>query len=130
MVIDHINHALHAEGMNGVHQLAEVLHCAVAGVDGAVIPVGIRAAQAAFFVFYPDRVNRHEPDDVRAEGFDALEIRDDGEKSALFRVAADVDAVEDAVTKGNIGVRCHGFLLLLVTSYVAISSLQATRETT
>ena len=107
MVVDHVDHALHAPRVDGVHQGLEVLHGAVGGVHGPVVPVGVGAAEAALLPSLPDGVDGQEPDDVRAEGLDPVQIRDHGAEGALRRVVPDVDGVDDLILKTGIGVLCH-----------------------
>ena len=89
------------------HERLEIVHRAIGGIDGAVIAVGIRAAEAAFFALYADRVDRQEPDDVRAESLDAVEIGDDRAERALRRMGADVDGVNDLILQVQISIDSH-----------------------
>ena len=107
VIIDHVDHALHAALVNFIDQMDKVLHRAVFGVDRAIIPVGIGAAEAAFLVQTADGMDGHEPDDIHAQRTDAVEIRLNGAKRALGRVAADIQLIDDAAAQGRIGIDCH-----------------------
>ena len=76
VVVDNIYDAFHASFMYLGDQKLEVIHCSVSGVDISVIPVGIWAAQAAFFSLNTDRVYRHEPYDVCSKRLYSVQIRD------------------------------------------------------
>ena len=93
--------------MDGVPQGLEVLHGAVGGGHGPVGPVGVGAAEAALLAGLADGVDGQEPDDVRAEGLDPVQIRDHGAEGALRRVVPDVDGVDDLILKTGIGVVGH-----------------------
>ena len=103
--------------VNSMHQHPKILHGAIAGVDSAVIAIGIRAAQAAFFVFLPDRVDRHQPDDVSAESFDPVKVGYNGQKRTLLSMTAYVDAVYHCIAEGNIGIGCHKQTPLFLSQY-------------
>ena len=108
VVIHHVDDALHAIIVNGVHQVEEVLQGAVLRVHRAIVPVGIGAAHAALAVGFPDGVDGHQPQDVRAQGPDPGQIRLHGPEGALGRVAADVQLIDHAAAQGGIGFKGHG----------------------
>ena len=107
VVVDDVDHALHAALVNLIHERLEIVHRAIGGIDSTVVAVGIRAAEAAFFALYADRVDRQEPDDVRAESLDAIEIGDDRAERALRRMGADVDGVNDLILQVQISIDSH-----------------------
>ena len=112
MVVHDVDHDLHAARVDLGDKGAEILHRAVGGVDAAVVAVGVGTAEAAFLARRADRVDRHEPDDVRAEGADAVQVADDGAEGALLGVVADVDRVDDLLLQRKVGVCGHGSYLL------------------
>ena len=107
VVVDDVDHALHAALVDLVHERLEIVHRAIGGIDSTVVAVGIRAAEAAFFALHADRVDRQEPDDVRAESLDAVEIGDDRAERALRRMGADVDGVNDLILQVQISIDSH-----------------------
>ena len=113
VVVHHVDHALHAAFVDFVHQQAEVRLAAVLRVHGAVVAVGIGAAEASLPALLADGVDGHEPDDVGAEGFDAVEVGDDGAEAPLLGVCADIDGIDHLRLQVDIGFRCHGCLLSL-----------------
>ena len=60
--------------MDLVHQQAEVRLAAVLRVHGAVVAVGIGAAEASLLPLHTDGMDGQQPDHVRAEGADAVEL--------------------------------------------------------
>ena len=95
VVIYHIDHDLHAARVDLVHQLLEVLQRAVGGVYAAVVPVCVGAAEAPLLPLNADGVDGHEPDDVRPEGADAVQIGDNGAEGPLRGMRADIYGVND-----------------------------------
>ena len=110
VVVDHIDHAFHAVRVDLAHQRFKVLHRAVGRVDGAVIAVGIGAAQRAFLALDADGVNGHQPDDIRPQRADAVEVGNDGAESALRRVVADVNGIDHLILQAWVGVCSHAVL--------------------
>ena len=93
MVVDDVDDALHAAVVDGVDQMAEVVQRAELRVDGAVIADGIRAAERAFAVLLAGRMDRQQPDDIRTERVDAVQIPLHGGKGTFFGVIADIDRI-------------------------------------
>ena len=104
VVVDHVDDAFHAAGVDGLHQVEEILPRTVFRVDGPVVADGVGAAQRALAALYPDGVDGHEPQDVRAESADAVQVALQGAERALRGVAADKDAVNDLMGQGLV---CH-----------------------
>ena len=77
VVVDHVDHDLHAAAVDLVAEEAELLHAAVDGIGRAVVAVGIGAAEASLFALFPDRMDRQKPDPVGAERADTVKVRDD-----------------------------------------------------
>ena len=78
VIIHHINDALHAFFVDCRNQCSEILHSSVAGIDCPVVSVGIGTAETPLFVFLADGMNRHKPYNVGAEGFNPIQIRNNG----------------------------------------------------
>ena len=104
VVVDHVDDAFHAAGMDGLHQVEEILPRAVFRVDGPVVADGVGAAQRALAALYPDGVDGHEPQDVRAKSADAVQVTLQGVERTLRGVAADEHAVNDLMGQGLV---CH-----------------------
>ena len=112
MVIDHIDDALHAPAVNFIHQRLEILHGAVLRVDGAVVSVGIGAPHASLSPLLSDGVDGHEPDNVRAQRTDAIQIGNDGPEGTLGGMIAHVDGINHISAQADIGLLCHKSHLL------------------
>ena len=93
VVVDDVDDALHAAIVDGVDQMAEVVQRAELRVDGAVVADGIRAAERALAVLLAGRVDRQQPDDIRTERVDAVQLPLHGGKGAFFGVIADIDRI-------------------------------------
>ena len=93
VVVHHVDDALHAPVVDGVHQMAEVLHSAVLRVDAPVVPDGVGAAQRPLAPLLPDGVDGHEPHNVRSQRPQAIQIALQRPEGALWRVIAHKYAV-------------------------------------
>ena len=107
MVVDDINHALHAVRMNGIHQGPEVVHGAEFRIDSPVVPDRIGTAQGSLPVQLTERMNRHEPDDVRPKIPDAVQILLHLSKRAFLAVIADKNTVHHPVSEPRIRISRH-----------------------
>ena len=107
VVVDHVDDTFHVQGVDVVHQMLEVLQGAVFRVDGPVVPDGVGTAQRPLAAFLPDGMDGQEPDDVRAQGFDALQIPAHPLEGAPGGVVADKDGIHDLVPVGFGGVFGH-----------------------
>ena len=107
MVVYHVDDALHAAGVDGVHQMEELLTGAVLGVYIPVIPDGIGAAVLALAGFPSDGMDGHQPDDIRAQGANAVQILFQRGKGALFGVIPHKYGIEDLIPQRNVGIFCH-----------------------
>ena len=112
MVIHHVDDALHAPVVDGVHQMAQVVHGAHVGVHRPVIPDGIGAAHGALTALLADGVNGHQPQDIRTQRFQAVEIALQRTERALLGVSSNKHAVDHLPPQGEIGVNCHKKALL------------------
>ena len=97
VVIDHVDDALHAPVVDGVDQTLEIVQRAELGVHGAVVTDGVGAAERALSVLFAGRMDGQQPDDVRAERLDAVEIRLHGGEGARFGIIADIDGVQNLI---------------------------------
>ena len=123
VVIDHVDHALHAAPVDFLCQGSEVLHCAVGRVHAAIVTVRIGAAEAAFLSHDADGVNRHEPDDIRPQRFDPVQIRNDGKERPLFGMCPDIYGINHLLLQVDVGVSRH-----VKSSPAKISVLYARRR--
>ena len=119
VVIYHVDDALHAPLMDLFHQAAEVLHGAVGRVHIPVVPVGVGAAQAALLALDADGVDGHEPDNVRAQGLDPVQIRNHREECPLLRVAADINGIDHLILQSGVGIGRHGHPSVLNRGFTA-----------
>ena len=74
VVGDPIDDHFHAHALRGVHEGLEVLQCAKLGVDAEIIFDRIGAAQRAFALFFANRVDRHQPENIHAQIFDPGQV--------------------------------------------------------
>ena len=107
MIIHHIDHTFHAAPVDFLHQGSEVLHCAIGRVNTAVIAVCIRTAEAAFLSNNTDGVDRHEPDDVRPQRLDPVQIRNDREEGSLFGMRPDINGINHLLLQVDVGISRH-----------------------
>ena len=107
VVIHHVDHALHAAPVDFIRQFSEILHRTIGRVNTAVIAVCIRTAEAAFLSNNPDGVDRHEPDDVRPQRLDPVQIRNDREEGPLFGMRPDINRINHLLLQIDIGVSRH-----------------------
>ena len=107
VVIHHVDHDLHAAAADLAAERTEILHAAVGGVDRAVVAVGVGAAETAFLSFHADGVDRQEPDPVRSQIADAVEVGDDRKEGPLLGVRADVDRIDELPLQPTVGKFSH-----------------------
>ena len=93
----------HAEVVRGGDEVLQVLDGPEVRVHREVVLHGVRAAQRALAVDLPDRVHRHQPDDVGAEVLDPGQVRLRGTERALGRQLTLVELVEGGIA-GPLGV--------------------------
>src|ERR1044071_7707898 len=93
-VEDHV----HAQLMGGPYKMLEVGQLAKFRIDRQIILNGIGTAQAAFAILFPDGVDRHQPEDIRAEVLQARELRLGGAQRSFVRELAEVDLVDRSVS--------------------------------
>ena len=108
VVIHHINDALHTPLMDLLHQVQKILQCAVFRVHGAVVPVGIGAAQASFFVQLPNRVDGHKPYNIHPQCRYPVQVRLYRLKGPLRCVAAYIYFIDHAAPQRIVGIYGHG----------------------
>ena len=107
VVVHHVDHAAHSIGVDGVDEGEKIVERSVLGIDGAIVSVGVGAAEFALSVEHPDWMDGHEPDVVGTEGGDARQVGDDRAKRALGGVVAYEDRVDDLVPEREVGRACH-----------------------
>ena len=73
MVVHHVDDTLHSARVDLFYQRLEVLHRPEFQVDGAVIADGVGRAERALALDRTDRVNGHQPNDIRAQRLDLVE---------------------------------------------------------
>ena len=112
MIIHHVDDALHTPGVDGIHQVAKILHGAIGRVDAAVVAVGIGTAEAALLPLHADGMDGHEPEDVRAQAADAVQIGLKGAEGALGRMVAHIDGIDQCIAQGKGRIFCHKSFLL------------------
>ena len=83
MVIDDIQHQLHAAGVHFLHQAREGIKVAVGGVDGAEIHHAVRRTVLAQAVEDSAGMDGHQPHHVHTQCLDAVQIGDHTVKVAL-----------------------------------------------
>ena len=110
VVVHHVDDALHAARVDCVHERPEIPERTVFGVDRTVIAVGVGAAETAFLALLADGVNGQEPDDIRPQRADAVQIGDNGAERPLRRVVAHINAVYDLRAQSDIRILCHSDL--------------------
>ena len=85
--------------VGAVDEPLEVVEGAELGVDGEVVARRVRAAQRALAVLLADRVDRHEPDDVRTQRLQARQLLLRSGERSLRRELPQVDLVQDGVLR-------------------------------
>ncbi len=80
----------HPHFMRLPYQLPEILRCSEFGIDGTIIAAGIITAQRAFFIFFRDRGQRHEPERLHAHLLQPRQGTGESGESALPRVLPQV----------------------------------------
>ena len=94
MVIHHVNDALHAPLVDGIHQMPQVILRTHVRVHRPVIPDGVGASHSALASGLTDGMDGHQPEDVRPQPPQSVQICLQRPEGALLRVAADKDAVD------------------------------------
>ena len=69
MIVYHVDDALHAPVMDGVHQMAQILHRSHIRIDGTVVTDRVGTAHRPLTAFFPDGMNGHQPEDIRPQPF-------------------------------------------------------------
>src|SRR5205807_4340557 len=84
-------------------QLFEILFRAIVRIDSVIILHGIRAANGSLLLLLANRMNRHQPENVDAEIFQAIELRRNSFEISFLRKVARKDLIDNAVA--NPGAR-------------------------
>ena len=109
VVIHHVDDALHAVGVDVVHQALEVLQGAEFRIHRPVIPDGVGAAQLALPGLLSQRMDGQQPDDIRSQGLNPVQILPNALKGTLTAVIADVYRVKHLIAVRLWCVLCHWF---------------------
>ena len=107
VVVHHVDDALHAPDVDGVHQMAEVLHGAVLRVHRPVILYGVGTAQRPLPPLRADGVDGHQPHDVRAQRLQPVQIPLQRPECALRGVVPHEHAVDQLMLQCLIRIHCH-----------------------
>ena len=107
MVIDDVHDDLHALFVGVGHQAPEILLCAEIRGDLTEILGGVGAAPSTLAGLFADGMDGHEPQNVHAQGLDAVQVPADGFKGAFLRVIADKYGVKHLIAVGFGCCGCH-----------------------
>ena len=107
VVVHHVDNALHAAVVDGVHQMAEILHAAVLRVHAPVVTDGVGTAQRALAAHLANRMDRHQPYDIRTQGAQSVQITFQRTKGALRCVVSHEHAVDQLMLQCLIRIHCH-----------------------
>ncbi len=84
----------HAQPVRLGDECLEIVQRAEFRIDTIVVAYRVRTAQAALAVLLADRMDRHEPQDVRAKRLQARQLRTGGDQGAFGRELTGVDLVQ------------------------------------
>ena len=107
MVVHHVQDALHAPFVDFVREVLKVLHGAQGRIHLPVVLYGIRAPVPALPVQDARGLYGHEPDDVRAQGLDAVQVLLHRRECPLGRMVPDEQGIHHFLSQFNIGICCH-----------------------
>ena len=107
VVVDDVDDALHAPDVDGVHQMAEILHGAVLQVHVPVVTDGVGTAQRALAAHLANRMDRHQPYDIRTQGAQSVQITFQRTEGALRCVVSHEHAVDQLMLQCLIRIHCH-----------------------
>ncbi len=97
MVAHPVKDHMQAEPVRRGDELLEVGHGAQFGIDGEIIVDRVRATQLALAMLLADRVNRHQPDNGRAQLLEARQLALGCAQRAFRRKLARIDLVNTGV---------------------------------
>ena len=97
MVADFVEDYLHAEVVSSLDESAEVVDVAEFRIDSLVVGHSVVATEFALAIFFADRVDRHQPEDVDAEFFESWQFFAEGLEGATFCALAEVNFVDHSV---------------------------------
>ena len=107
VVVHHVDDALHAPDMDGAHQMAEILHGAVLRVHAPVVTDGVGTAQRALAAHLANRMDRHQPYNIRTQGAQSVQITFQRTEGALRCVVSHEHAVDQLMLQCLIRIHCH-----------------------
>ncbi|MNZ97293.1 hypothetical protein D3C78_1165210 [compost metagenome] len=117
MVIDNIDNTLHPFIVNGVDQIFKILHCSILRVYFAKVLVGIRTAKLALSCLHTDRMDRHKPDDVHTQLFDAIQVFFDRPEGSFLTMITNVNRIHYLVAQHFLCSFCHQAHSLFLNVY-------------
>ena len=96
---DPVEDHLHALRMGGVDERLQVGLRPELGIDRAIILDAVGAAERALAVLRPDRVDRHQPQDIDAQRLQPRDFAGRGLERALRRELAGIDLIDDRLAR-------------------------------
>ena len=107
MIIHHIDDAFHSAFMDCVHQRLKIRHRSVFRIHIPVIPVGVGAAEAALLPLNPDGMDRHQPDDIRPQLPDPVQIRNHGAKASFLGMGPHINRINHLLLQVPVRIGRH-----------------------
>ena len=74
MIINNVHHKLHPSFMDFARQMFQLFSCTVFRIYASVIGDRVGTAQGSLFIFLSNRVNRHQPYNIRSQRPDPVQI--------------------------------------------------------
>ncbi len=112
VVVNHVDDALHAPGVDRLHQMAEILLRTVFRVYATVVTDGVGTAQRAFAAHLANGMDRHQPHDIRTQRLQPVQISLQCPEGPLRRVVSHEHAVDQPMLQCLIRIYCHFCCLL------------------
>src|SRR4030042_399326 len=111
VVVNHIDHHLHASFMRMLDQLCEVLLGAIFRVHVPVISDRIGTPQAAFFIHNANWMDWHEPEHVYPQRMQARQILLNIAKSAIRAMISHINFINYEIAVAGGCITRHGVVL-------------------
>ncbi|MNN96017.1 hypothetical protein D3C81_2149280 [compost metagenome] len=93
--------------MNSVDQILEILHSSILGIDLTIILIGIRASELALSRLHTDRMNRHQPNDIHAQTFNAIQVLLNRLKGPFLTMITNINGIHDFIAQRFLSSLCH-----------------------